>query len=276
MTANIPLGQRVPMNSFRYFAVWAWERNTSPNVFLTIEFNVSRTLEFLAKRNAAATASISVFHAFLKVMGLTLEEYPALNRVLLGKKLYIRQHIDFFIVKALQADNPFDRYDLTGFKLRSPHAIALGDYPALVNRNIGSSVEKSKRLHNFSFAIARACPLFLARFLVRFYDWFAYSFNIRPEVFGFPSDQFGSMWVSNIGSLGLPSASVPHFPISRCGLGASIGKAEKKAMVENDRVVIQDILPVTFSYDHRLYDACHVADAVEYMKKLFREPELFA
>jgi len=274
MNTNISLGQEIPLNSFRQFAIWAWGNNTSPNIFLTVEFDVSNTIAYLSERNNNNFESISIFHVFLKIMGLTIEKFPDLNRVLIRKKIYRRESIDLFIIKAKKSNNPLDRYDLEGLKLKAPQHRRLKEFAPLLRSLAKTTDEKIRTVHKKWIAVAKFFPLPVTKCFVGLYDWLAYSLNMNPEMVGFPQDEFGSMWVSDIGSFGLPSACVPLFPVSRCGLGASIGQAEQKPVVVDGQIVIRDIVQVTLSCDHRLFDASHAAKPINYMKKLLKNPEL--
>lgn len=276
MRVNIALGKKIPANSFRNFAMIAWGRCTDPNVYQPMEFNVTRSTEFLsALKKKAAEPSVTLFHLFLKAMAMTIEHYPHLNRVLMRSSLYQRQHIELFVVSAKVVDNYMDKYDLGGFKLVSPQSIALKDFPGKL-QSLEQESEKftDDKRYAFNYSLLQKMPLSLSKLCSRIFDVIAYTFNINPDkIFGFAQDQFGTMWVSNVGSLGLPSACVPHYPLSRCGLGVSVGMAKKKPVVIDNTVCIQEILDVTFSIDHRLFDGSHLSQPLNYLQQLLEEPE---
>ena len=73
----------------------------------------------------------------------------------------------------------------------------------------------------------------------------------------------GSFTITNLGSIGVKYFTpMVNYPES-CILGP--GKIEDKPVVQDGKVVVRKILPLTITYDHRIVDG---AEAARFMKDL--------
>ncbi len=80
----------------------------------------------------------------------------------------------------------------------------------------------------------------------------------------------GTFTITNVGPIGgqnlIPTINHPEVAI----LG--MGRAEKRAIVRNDEIVIRTMLPITLTFDHRVADGADAARFVQKLKTLLSEP----
>ena len=84
-------------------------------------------------------------------------------------------------------------------------------------------------------------PYFLLRPFLRLLSFLCYTLNLDLRGLGIASDPFGSLMITNIGSLGLDTAYAPLVPFSRVPILFAIGEAKDQVLVENGQVIVGKI-----------------------------------
>ena len=104
-----------------------------------------------------------------------------------------------------------------------------------------------------------------------------YTFNLDLRMLGLPKDPFGSVMVTNVGSLGLEEAYVPLVPYSRVPLLVAMGGVKKQALVndETDEIYVAKVMRVFATFDHRILDGAHAAKLASVFREVFADPERY-
>ena len=97
--------------------------------------------------------------------------------------------------------------------------------------------------------------------------------NLDLSRFGIPNDPFGSVMVTNVGSLGLEEAYVPLVPYSHVPLLIALGATRAEPIVEDGEIVIAQIVRAFATFDHRVLDGAHAAKMAKTLKRIFADPE---
>ncbi|MGZ3479262.1 MAG: 2-oxo acid dehydrogenase subunit E2, partial [Myxococcaceae bacterium] len=97
--------------------------------------------------------------------------------------------------------------------------------------------------------------------------------NLDLRAFGIASDPFGSLMITNIGSLGLDTAYAPLVPFSRVPLLFAIGEAKEHVLVENGQPVVGMAMNVNATMDHRVIDGFHAARISEVLREWMENPD---
>jgi len=116
-------------------------------------------------------------------------------------------------------------------------------------------------------------PGILAGMVIRFSELFMYALNLWTPLLGTPRDPFGSILITNIGSLGLDMAFAPLVPYSRVPILISIGAVRDMPVVRDNQIVIGRMVRLTVTFDHRLVDGVQIAKMAQTMLKFFAAPE---
>lgn len=115
--------------------------------------------------------------------------------------------------------------------------------------------------------IAHSLPHFLLKPFLKFYSFVIYELGIKIPQPWIPHRPFGSIIVSNVGSLGIKKALLPLVPLSRASLMVSVGVATDEACVIDKSIQIRKICHLGVTFDHRLFDGAHAAE----MLKVFED-----
>lgn len=99
-----------------------------------------------------------------------------------------------------------------------------------------------------------------------------YTLNIDPQLFGMPRDAFGSVTITNVGSLGLDVAYVPLVPYTHVPIFVAPGEVKDVPVVEDGKVVPGKIMNVSASFDHRFIDGYHAGVLSKTLRTMLEDP----
>ena len=89
---------------------------------------------------------------------------------------------------------------------------------------------------------------------------------------GAPKDPFGSLMLTNIGSLGIESGFAPLVPYSHVPVVVALGAITERPVVENGQVVVRKMVTLSVTIDHRVIDGVHASYLSKSIKKIFADP----
>ena len=88
-----------------------------------------------------------------------------------------------------------------------------------------------------------------------------------------PKDPFGSMMITNIGSLGLDTAYVPLVPYSRVPiLLAHRARSRTRPSSSDGKITVGKMMRVNATFDHRFIDGFHAASMSRILRDMDRAP----
>jgi pyruvate dehydrogenase E2 component (dihydrolipoamide acetyltransferase) len=96
--------------------------------------------------------------------------------------------------------------------------------------------------------------------------------NLDLRALGIPNDPFGSVMITNVGSLGLETAYVPLVPYSRVPILLATGAIQDEAVVEEGQVVPRKVMRIHATFDHRLIDGAHAAVLSRVVRTWLEQP----
>jgi len=198
-----------------------------------------------------------------------LARHPEVNCVLRWGNLYPRKNVDVFF----QVASDMHGNDLSGLTIRNADkktmtAIAqeMQERIELIRKKGDPDFKKMKKTIG-------GIPGWLSSTVINFSGFLMYGLNLWTPLLGTPQDPFGSIMVTNIGSLGLDMAFAPLVPYSRVPLLMAIGAVNETPVVRDGQIVIRPMVKLCATFDHRLIDGMHAAHMNRTIKKLFENPE---
>jgi pyruvate/2-oxoglutarate dehydrogenase complex dihydrolipoamide acyltransferase (E2) component len=268
---NVKLGRKQKLSAFRKIAIGTWRTAYDPTVYGTVELRMDRALEYMAAFRAATGKRVTVSHLAAKAIAAAFQETPSANAVLRWNSLYLRQSVGVFFQVAIVDDGP-DGIDLSGFVMHEVEQKSLAgisdefqEKVHLVRARQDAALERTRK-------IMRRMPSFLLPWILRLTSFFAYTLNLNMSFFGVPKDAFGSVMITNVGSLGLDVAYPPLVPYARLPMLIALGAIQDTPVVENGAVVVGKTMKVNVTFDHRFIDGVHAAAMAKTLKAWFEQP----
>jgi pyruvate/2-oxoglutarate dehydrogenase complex dihydrolipoamide acyltransferase (E2) component len=264
---NVELLAPVKMTPWRKISVGSWRPIGDSQVYCELNLNAEPALKWLDEANQKSTEKITLTHLVGKVLGQVLHEVPDLNSIVRFGKIYPRKNVDIFF-HVVQPDK-----ELSGHVIRTINTKDLSQ----VALELNSNAKKIKNFEDKNFKKIknnwRLIPSLLSQKVLDFIGFIFYSLNIYINGLGVPKDAFGSMMLTNIGSLGLESAFVPLPPYSKVPFVVALGKIVDRVCAEDGKVVIRKRVSFCCTFDHRIIDGAHGAVMAQKIEEYFTHPE---
>jgi pyruvate dehydrogenase E2 component (dihydrolipoamide acetyltransferase) len=261
--------KRVP--AFRKIAVGTWATTYDPQVYGTVAIRMERAIQFIEEFRQRTGKRLTVTHLVAKAVGVAFQRMPDANAMLRFGRIYPRKVIAVFLQVAM-TDPATGKPDLSGTTLHGVDKMSLEEIVdateksvKLVRADQDKALAKSRKLFS-------AVPGFVLHRLLRFFSFLIYSLNLDLSWLGVPKDGFGSVMVTNIGSLGLEIAYAPLVPWSRVPMVLTVGKVNDEPVVENGAVVPGKVMRLSATFDHRFIDGVHAAVLAKCMQEVFGDP----
>ena len=263
---NIELEPKDDVSSFRRIAIGTWETAYDPSVYGTMEVRMDKAMEYLAAFRKATGKRVTVSHLVAKAMGAALARMPDANAILRFSKIYLRKQIGVFFQVAME-DEGEGKIDLSGATLYDVEKKSL----AQIIDEFEQKVQKVKKREDPALEGTRSnlkkIPFALMNPTLKLLSFLNYTLNLDLSRFGVPKDAFGSVMITNIGSIGLDQAFVPLVPYSRVPILIALGAVREVPVVEDGKIVVGKMMKVNATFDHRFIDGLHAA----VMSKVLRE-----
>ena len=281
---NLVLVRKKRMSAFRKIALGTWSTVGDPSVYGTIELRMDRALEYLALFNAKTGRRATVTHLVAKAAAAALRATPDANAILRYNRLYLRQDVGVFFQVAMTdglvsgrsgsppADGGQESAGLSGLVIHDVDKKSLVELCDEFRDRVDLvRVGKDRALERTRQSMKRIPGIFL-RWSLRFVSFFAYTLNLNPALFGVPRDAFGSIMITNIGSLGLDLAYPPLVPYSRVPILLAIGAVKDAPVAEGGQVVVGKVMNLSVTFDHRFIDGVHAAQMANILRAWIHHP----
>jgi pyruvate/2-oxoglutarate dehydrogenase complex dihydrolipoamide acyltransferase (E2) component len=269
ITKNVPLLPPLKASAWRKISLGTWRPNGDSQVYVELRHDAGPILRKLEQLNARGEDKITLTHVMGLMIGRILSEIPDLNSVVRWGKVYPRQNVDIFFHVS------YHETELSGHVIRNIHQKTLSE----ISRELSSKASMIKTGQDVSFGKIRRSwdfiPGLLARPVVSLLGFLSYQLNLNIKGLGVPKDCFGSMMITNIGSLGFHSAFVPIPPYTHVPLMLALGRPELRPVCLPDgSIVAQQQLSLCFTFDHRIMDGARGARMAKRLEELMQNPDL--
>jgi len=271
---NLELERKKDVSNFRKIAIGTWRTAYDPSVYGTIELKMDRAMSYIDKFRAATGKHLTVTHLLARAVAETLRKVPDANSLLRFNRVYLRRRIGIFM-QVVMTDEGSDKVDLSGVTI---YDVADKNLPEIVDE-VQDKVDKVRRRKDPALEksrnMIRFVPYLLLNMFLRLLAWLSYTLNLDLRWAGLPSDPFGSVMITNIGTLGLDTAYPPLVPFSRVPIVLATGEVREQPVVEQGEIVIRKIMKVNATFDHRFIDGFHAATMSRTLRSWLEEPERF-
>jgi pyruvate dehydrogenase E2 component (dihydrolipoamide acetyltransferase) len=268
---NVKLVRKQKLSVFRKIAIATWRTAYDPTVYGTIELRMDRALAYIEAFRARTGKRATVSHLAAKAVAAAFRETPSANTILRFNKLYQRQDVGVFFQVALLGDGD-EGIDLSGFVMHEVDKKSLTQIcdefqqrVELVRTQRDPDLEKTRKIMSW-------IPAFILPWMLRLTSFFTYSFNLDMSLFGVPKDAFGSVMITNVGSLGLDVAYPPLVHYARLPMLVALGTIHDAPVVEKGAVVVGKTMKVNVTFDHRFIDGVHAAIMAKTLREWIEQP----
>lgn len=208
-----------------------------------------------------------IYAAIVRIMG----ERPALNRFAINGSLYERDKIQVSLVikKGLEDNSPETPIKLTYNGNETIFEVIDRLEKAITeNKDLSASNSTDKLAGALSLV-----PDFLIRWAVkilRFLD----NYGLMPKAIINASPFHTSVFLTNVGSLGIDSIYHHLYNFGTTSMFFSMGKKKKSYIYEDDDIHEEKCITIAFVGDERICDGYYYAASFKLLNKYLKKPEL--
>ena len=269
---NLDLVPKRDLSSFRRIAIGTWRTAYDPSVYGSIRLEVDAVLEYIDALRARTGRRVTLTHVLVKAIATVLGEMPDANAILRWNRIYLRKDIGVFFQVAMK-DAETGEIDLSGVTIHGAAHKSLMDVLDETEARVAKvRAGKDKELEQTRSSF-KAIPYFLLNAVLSLIGFLTYELNLDMRRFGIPKDAFGSVMLTNVGSLGLEEAYVPLVPYSRVPLLVAVGKVAQEPVVREGQVEVARVMRLFATFDHRILDGSHAAKMARTLQDFFAQPE---
>jgi len=268
---NLELEPERELSTFRRLALGTWRTAYDPSVYGSLTLRMDPALAYIEAFRAATGKRLTISHLMARAAAAVFEQFPDANVVLRRGRIYRRRRIGVFFQVAMQ-DPRTGKIDLSGATIHDPERKSLAEICdeldaqfADVRADRDGALSRTRRL--FDRLPLRAIPAVL-----ELTSFLSYTLNLDLGWAGVPRDAFGSVMITNVGSLGLEEAYVPLVPYSRVPILLALGAIRETPVARDGRVAIERTMKVCATFDHRVLDGAHAAAMAGTMRAWIEDP----
>jgi len=262
---------------FRKIAMGTWATAKDPSVYGLLELDVTKALEQVESYQAKHNLKITPAHMIGRALAYCMKKRPEINGIIRWKKIYLRKNVSLFYQVNMPGEgkDKIKKADLAGAVLHKAEFMTVAE----IAKNLRDKANKlrsgeDKEIKN-NMNLFKLIPWSLVGCYLDFVSWILYGLNLNLSFLGVPRDPFGSVMITNVGSLGIDIAWAPLVPYSRVPLLLTVGAVQDKAVVVEGSIQIRKILSIGITFDHRLVDGVHAAEMAKDFKAFFANPTEF-
>ena len=269
--ANLDLEEKTELSNFRRIAIGTWERSYDPSVYGAMTLRMDEALRYIAEFRNKTGKRLTVTHMMAKAAAVALRKVPDANAVLRFNRVYLRKMIGVFFQVAM-TDEGDGKVDLSGATLYGVEGMSLSE----IIDEFEHKVERVRKREDPALEQTRksfqAVPNLLLNKFLKTLSFVTHDLNIDMSWAGVPKDPFGSIMITNIGSLGLDQAFVPLVPYSGVPILLALGAVKEVPVAENGKVTTGNVMQVCATFDHRFIDGVHAATLSKIVRQHVEDP----
>ena len=233
--------------------------------------NVEKCEQLLRQKRLEGMKGLGMIHLFMAAYIRVASQCPGINRYIRGQRVYARKNMEICMAikkeMALNAPETVVKLDATPT-----------DTLYTVYDNLTKLLEENKQEgdHNNMDAAARvlmAFPAVILKFVVWFLKLLDY-FGLLPRWLTKLSPFHGSLFITNMGSLGMPPIFHHLYNFGNLPIFIAMGKKRSEYVMNKDGEVEQRrMIDFTVMCDERICDGHYYATAFKMLKRVLENPE---
>ncbi|PTL83492.1 2-oxo acid dehydrogenase [Vitiosangium sp. GDMCC 1.1324] len=232
---------------------------------------MERALAYVEAIRAGSGQRLTVTHLVAKAAADAVRRYPEANAILRWNRPWLRKRVSVCVL--VVQPEPLGRVDLTTATVPDADVLSLQGFAAAMEARVqqvrhrrDTVIERGKRRSSL-------VPGIFMNAILRLLSFVWYTLNVDLAWVGMPRDPFGSIAVSNVGSLGLERAWLAMVPYTRVALYLAPGAVRDAPVLEGDSLVPGKLMTLSCTFDARLLDHELVSRVLHHIGAALQDPE---
>jgi hypothetical protein len=228
-------------------------------------------LDYIERAKKAWGFEVDITHCLVGACRAGLWENPKMNQFISGRRLYARKHSE--ITFSMKRKRMNKEAKLSAVKLNvDDRTETFKQLCERINGNIVVERSGEETYTDKELGIFTQLPRPLLETALDVLRW-ADSHNLVPGEFIKNDGFYTSVFIANLGSLGMRAGYHHLYEYGTCPLFLMVGKIEERAMVEDGKVVVRKMLPLRWTYDERIDDGLTSKYGMQSCREALENPE---
>ena len=228
--------------------------------------------EYIMKKRAEGLRGFGMMYIIMAAYIRTISQYPGINRFISGQKIYARNNIQ--IVIDIKKKMELDAQSTTIKVDFKPDATVYEVFEKFskefdLNRQDSdvSNFDTAARVLNYIPGVLLKFTVWLLKLL----DYF----GLLPRFLIKLSPFHGSMFITSMGSLGIPPIYHHLYDFGNIPVFIAFGKKNSRlSLTREGEVVEKKYIDFSVVTDERICDGHYFASALKYLKEVLKNPEV--
>ncbi len=258
----------IPMDAVTPFIMVS--RSGASNSFAAT-IDVEKCEEFIRQKRAEGMKSLGMIHLFMASYVRVISQLPGINRFIRGQRLFARRGIE--ICMAIKKEMKINAEE-TVIKLElTPYDTLETIYQQLTEKITENKQAGDQNSMDTAARVLISFPSVILKFIVWFLKLLDY-FGLLPRFLTKLSPFHGSMFITNMGSLGMPPIFHHLYNFGNLPVFIAMGKKRSQYVLNKEGVPeLKRLLDFTFVCDERICDGHYYATAFKKFKRIVENPE---
>ncbi len=239
------------------------------NLFET-SYEIGACEELIRKKRAEGLKGFGLSHIILAAYVRTISQLPGINRYIRGQRIYARNDIE--IIMMVKKDMKLDAQE-TSTKIQIDPAATVDDIFKIQAVEVARNKELGDKSNFDSTARTLSkIPRLLLKFIIWLFGVLDY-FNLLPRKLTYTSCFHGTMFITALGSLGIPPIYHHLYDFGNVPVFIAYGAKRKQNILQNDGTVVQQkFIDLKIAADERICDGHYMATAFKMLSYFMKNP----
>ena len=255
------------IHPYRKMIPYMWEGGDASVVYYDDFVNADALLDFIKRDN-----NVDMIHCLVAAAARGLHANPKMNQFIAGNRLYARNHAAITFSMKRQKMNKEAK--LAAVKLFFEPGESFEELCERINGNIKDERSEKKTYTDKELGIMTRLPRPILKFCINFVKWIDY-YSLLPWGFIKNDAFYTSMFIANLGSLGMSAAYHHLYDYGTCPLFLMVGRIEDRPVVEDGKVVPRKTLHLRWSYDERIDDGLTSKYGMKTVREALEDPDKY-
>lgn len=242
-------------------------------VYFEQEIDVTETFPLIEKLRAKHGVHVTFLHLLLMASAKVIGERPRLNRFVAGRRLWQRKGIWLtFSAKREKSDSGA----VVAVKRKVEPTVSLAEMVALTSTAVSAERSGKPTYVDKELGLFLAFPVFVVDLVVRLLRRLDHG-GWLPRSFIDNDPLFASMFIANLGSIGLDSGFHHLFEYGNITTFCAAGEAKwvlRPDLDSNDEAAVKrrQVVTLRYTFDERVEDGLYAAQSLERLRAALEDP----
>lgn len=228
-------------------------------------------LEAFVRAHKEEIQDLSIMHLVISGLIRLMSQRPNVNRFVMWHKIFARNYMSVSLAIKREMS---DKGEETIIKVHYQPTDTLQDVARKTRMEVEKSMKDSEQNSTDSLSkLFGIFPDFMLRTVVGALIGLD-KIGLMPKVFNYASPFHSSIFLTNLGSIGVESIYHHLYEAGTCSMFAAMGRKTKENVIDrNGNIRAQKTILLRFVLDERICDGFYYARSIRMLERILSEPE---